>query len=41
MWLTWERTGMCTRFWWENQKKRDHLEDQDVDERMGWDQSGS
>jgi hypothetical protein len=26
---------MCTRFWWESQKERDHLEDQVVDERMG------
>jgi hypothetical protein len=26
---------MCTRFWWEGQKERDHLEDQGVDERMG------
>jgi hypothetical protein len=25
----------CTRFWWESQKKRDHLEDQGVDGRMG------
>jgi hypothetical protein len=23
------------RFWWENQKERDHSEDQGVDERMG------
>jgi hypothetical protein len=26
--------GMCTRFWWEGQKERDHLEGQGVD-RMG------
>jgi hypothetical protein len=26
---------MCTRFWWEIQKERDHLEDQGVDGRMG------
>jgi hypothetical protein len=24
-----------TRFWWENQKERDHLEDQGVNETMG------
>jgi hypothetical protein len=26
---------MCTGFRWENQKERDHLEDQGVDGRMG------
>jgi hypothetical protein len=26
---------MCTRFWWESQKERDHLEDQRVEGRMG------
>jgi hypothetical protein len=25
----------CKRFWWENPKRRDHLEDQGVDGRMG------
>jgi hypothetical protein len=27
--------GECKRFWWENQKERDHLEDQGVDGKMG------
>jgi hypothetical protein len=31
MWHAWERIGMCTRFGWESQKERDHLEDQGVD----------
>jgi hypothetical protein len=35
MWHAWERRGMCTEFWWEGPKERDHLEDQGVDERMG------
>jgi hypothetical protein len=35
MWHAWERRGMCTKFWWEGQKERYHLEDQGVDGRMG------
>jgi hypothetical protein len=34
MWHAWERREKCTRFWWENPKERDHLEDQGVGERM-------
>jgi hypothetical protein len=30
-----EKTGKCSGFWWENPKKRDHLEDQGIDGRMG------
>jgi hypothetical protein len=35
MWHAWERGETCTGFWWESPKKRDHLEDQGVDGRMG------
>jgi hypothetical protein len=35
MWHAWERREKCTRFWWEIQKERDHLEDQGVYGRMG------
>jgi hypothetical protein len=35
VWHPWEGRGMCTRFWWESQKERDHLEDQGKDGRMG------
>jgi hypothetical protein len=31
MWHAWERTEMCTRFWCESRKERDHLKDQGVD----------
>jgi hypothetical protein len=34
MWHAWERREKCTRFWWESQKERDHLEDQGVDGKM-------
>jgi hypothetical protein len=30
-----KRREECTRFWWESQKERDHLEEQDVGGRMG------
>jgi hypothetical protein len=40
MWHAWERKGMCTRFWWESQEERDHLEDQGgirmVLREIGW-----
>jgi hypothetical protein len=26
MWLTWERRGKCTGFWWESRNERDRLE---------------
>jgi hypothetical protein len=35
MWHAWERREKCTRFWWEIQKERDHVEDRGVDWRMG------
>jgi hypothetical protein len=35
MWHAWERTEKCTRFWCENPKERDHLEDQGVGGKMG------
>jgi hypothetical protein len=34
MWLAWERREKCTRFRWESQKERDHLDDQSIDRRM-------
>jgi hypothetical protein len=34
-----EERKVYTRFWWESQKERDHLEDQAVDGR--WHQNGS
>jgi hypothetical protein len=35
MWHAWERGEMCTRFWLESPKEKDHLKDQGVDGRMG------
>jgi hypothetical protein len=35
MWHTWERGEMCTGFWWENPKEKDHLEDCGVYGKMG------
>jgi hypothetical protein len=35
MWHAWDRREKCTRFWWESPKERDHLEDRDIDGRMG------
>jgi hypothetical protein len=31
----WERGETCTGFWWESPKEKKHLDDQDVDGRMG------
>jgi hypothetical protein len=35
MWHSWERRAMCTRFWWDSQNERNHLEDEGVDTMMG------
>jgi hypothetical protein len=35
MWHTCDREKKRIRFRWESQKERDHLEDRDVDGRMG------
>jgi hypothetical protein len=40
MWLAWERRRMCTGFWWENLKERDHLENQGIDRRMDLRETG-
>jgi hypothetical protein len=34
MWHAWEREEMCTGFWWESPKERDHLKDRGIDGRM-------
>jgi hypothetical protein len=36
VWYAWKRIVKCTEFWWENPMERGHLEDQDVDDRMGF-----
>jgi hypothetical protein len=35
MWHAWERREKFTRFWWESPREGDHLEDEDVDGKMG------
>jgi hypothetical protein len=35
MWHTWEITEKCTGFWWKRPRKREKLEDQGIDGRMG------
>jgi hypothetical protein len=35
VWHAQNRRGKCTRYWWESQKERDHLEGQGVDGRIG------
>jgi hypothetical protein len=37
MWNAWERRGKYPGIWWESQKERDHLENQGVEGRMGYD----
>jgi hypothetical protein len=34
MWHAWKRREMHPKFWWENLKERDHLEDVDTDGRI-------
>jgi hypothetical protein len=34
MWHTWERGEMCTGFWWESPKERDHSNNRGVDGKM-------
>jgi hypothetical protein len=35
MWHAWEMGETCTGFRWKSLKEKDHLEDEDVDGRMG------
>jgi hypothetical protein len=35
MWHAWERGETFKGFWWESPKKKDYLEDQGIDGRMG------
>jgi hypothetical protein len=35
MWHAWEKGGTYTGLWWESPKRKDHVEDQSVDARIG------